>query len=51
MEEKIKLELNKQELNVILFSLQKQSFELADPVIKSIVAQVQPQVQPIKEVK
>ena len=45
MEEKIKLELTKNELNIILYSLQKQPYEAVAEPIKNIVAQLQPKVE------
>lgn len=41
----VKLELNPQEFNVIMAALQEIPFKMADPVIRSLVKQVQGQVQ------
>ena len=44
------LELTDQELNVILFALQKQPFEVVNDLIRNIVQQLQAQQQEVKPV-
>jgi len=46
---KFKLELTEQELNIVLFGLQKLPFETVNELIKNIVAQAQPQANQPKE--
>lgn len=41
---KKQLEFTEAELNVILYSLQKQPFEIVNELIKNIVLQLQPKV-------
>jgi hypothetical protein len=43
------IELTDKELNVILYALQKQPYEIADPVIRSIAAQLQPTTEKVEE--
>jgi len=43
-EQAIRLELSISQLNIILAALQELPHRIADPIIKTIVSQVQPQV-------
>ena len=42
---KKKLEFNDQELNILLFALQKQPFEMVNELIRNMVGQLQAQAQ------
>lgn len=45
MDKKI-LKFTDQELNILLFALQKQSFEMVNELIRNMVGQLQAQTQP-----
>lgn len=48
---KKKLELTEQELNIVLFALQKQPFEMVNDLIRNVVFQLQAQEVNVENVK
>lgn len=48
---KKKLELTEQELNIVLFALQKQPFEMVNDLIRNVVSQLQAQEVNVENVK
>ena len=48
---KKKLELTEQELNIVLFALQKQPFEMVNDLIRNVVSQLQAQQTNVESVK